>query len=295
MTVATVKNKESLNRMAAFWTILALLAASIEPIIVKIGYQVSITPYQLLIMKTLVAAVLILPITRKFKWVGWSGIKSVAGVSVLLLLNNLFTLLALGRVSVVVFLTLITTVPSIIALINMFRGREKIGLKFWLGFVLCFAGVLLSLNIGSFGFQDTDLTGILFVLASMACTVVYRIRMESVTETFTPVIVSLYIFWINAVVVAAFFVPWSPPIPAAAWKIGAWIGFAAAVANVAFLAALHILGSTRVSIFNMLQRPMVMVAAALILHEPMTLLQIIGIVMVMVGVNYAKVERVGKA
>lgn len=286
------RSDEPIDKMAALWTLLALLAASVEPIIVKIGYQGSVSPYQLLIVKTLVAALLILPITRKFRWVGWSGIRRVSSVSVLLLFNNLFTLLALQHVSVVVYLTLITTVPSVIALINMFRGKERIGLKFWLGFLLCFAGVLLSMDVASLGHQETSLTGVLLVLASMACTVVYRIRMEGVTAEYTPVIVSLYIFWINAVLVALFFVPWSEPIPAQGWKIGVWIGFAAAVANVAFLAALHILGSTRISIFNILQRPMVMVAAALILHEPLTALQMAGIVMVMAGVHFAKVEKI---
>lgn len=284
------KNNDSLNKMAAFWTILALVAASIEPIIVKMGYRGNVTPYQFLIIKSIVAAVLILPITRNFKWIGLHGIKRVAGVSILLLLNNLSTLIALQYVSVVVYLTLITTVPSIIAVVNMLSGKEKIGFKFWAGFLMCFAGVILTLDVKGAGWGQISLIGIVFVLISMACSVIYRIRMESVTEEFKPIIVSLYIFWINAVFILPL-IPFAGDIPAQGWKIGVWIGFAAAVANVAFLAALHILGSTRVSIFNILQRPLVMIAAALILNEPMTVLQIIGIVIVMVGVNYAKVEK----
>ena len=284
-------NEGKMNQIAAFWTLLALLAASIEPIIVKMGYRGNLTPFQLLVVKTIVAGVVILPITRKFVWVKWHGIKRVASVSVLLLFNNLFTLLALQHVSVVVYLTLITTVPSFIAIINMFRGKEKIGLKFWAGFFLCFVGVLLSLNVNDFSGLKANFLGIMFVLASMLCTIIYRIRMEGVTAEFTPIIVSLYIFWINTFLVSIFFMPFAGNIPKEGWYIGIWIGIAAAVANVAFLAALHLLGSTRISIFNILQRPMVMVAAAFILHEPLTWLQILGIVMVMYGVNVAKVQK----
>lgn len=283
----------NINASAAVWTLLALLAASIEPIIVKIGYRGNITPHHLLVVKTLVAAILILPITRKFQWIGIQGIKRVGSVSVLLLFNNFFTLLALKYVTVAVYLTMITTVPSLIAVVNSMRGRERITLKFWLGFIVCFIGVILSLDINGSSMGEIKLPGVVFVFLSMVCTIVYRIRMEKVTEEYQPVIVSLYIFWINAILVSIFFLPVAYPLPKHVWSIGGWIGFAAAVANVAFIAALHILGSTRISIFNLLQRPVVIILAALILKEAMTIWQIVGIVMVLVGINFAKTEKKG--
>lgn len=291
MTGTSLIEPKKFNTMAGVWTVLALLASAIEPIIIKIGYQGTVSPYQLLIIKSLTAAVLILPITRKFSWIGWKGIKTVSSVSVLLLLNNLFMLLALGHVSVIVYLTLTTTVPSVIALINMALGREKIGIKFWLGFSLCFLGVLMSLDVRGSGFGETNWFGIAMVIGCMICSIIYRIKMETITEEYAPVIISLYIFWINAVFVVFFFLPWAGSIPVSGWKIGLWIGFSAAVANVAFVAALHILGATRISIFNLLQRPLIMVAAAFILHEPLTWLQIIGIAVVLIGVHFAKVEK----
>jgi hypothetical protein len=45
------------------------------------------------------------------------------------------------------------------------------------------------------------------------------------------------------------------------------------------------------SIFDMLQRPIVIVAACLVLGEPFTLLQGIGVMAVLVGVQLAKVQR----
>ena len=287
------KEKE-LNYTAAAWILAALIAASIEPIIVRMGYRGTVTPYQLLVIKTTVAAILIFPLTRKFRWIGWKGILKIGSVSILLLFNNMCSLIALKNVSAVIYLTLITTNPAIIALLNSYRGRDRLSFKFWAGFILCFAGVLLTLNIQNMDSSKATMIGILFILFAMTCTIIYRTRMEDVTEEFTPVLVSTYIFWINALLVLIFVAPFIDPIPAAGWKIGIWIGFAGAVANVAFLSALHILGATRVSIFNMLQRPLVIICAAVILKEYLSIWQISGIIMVIAGVNISKVKRLKK-
>jgi drug/metabolite transporter (DMT)-like permease len=76
--------------------------------------------------------------------------------------------------------------------------------------------------------------------------------------------------------------------------MGIWMGFAGAVANIAFLWALCIIGSTRISIFGMLQRPLVIVAASVILHEPLSWLQVVGVAMTLVGIQMANVKRLKK-
>ena len=70
--------------------------------------------------------------------------------------------------------------------------------------------------------------------------------------------------------------------------MAAWIGVAAAVANVAFLVALHRIGATRISIFTLLQRPAVMAVAALVLAEPLHVSQVVGITLVLAGVHAAQ-------
>ena len=64
-----------------------------------------------------------------------------------------------------------------------------------------------------------------------------------------------------------------------------------ACANVAFLFALALLGSTRISIINILQRPAIIVAAAIILREPLSISQGVGVILVLVGVQLAQVKR----
>ncbi|MEQ8170210.1 MAG: DMT family transporter [Candidatus Eremiobacterota bacterium] len=285
--------EKKFNYVASMWIILSLLSASIEPVIVKVVYQGNITPYQLLFIKTLMAALVIYPLTRTFRWIGWKGMLKIGSVSILLLLNNLSSLMALKHISAVIYITFVTTNPAIIAIINSALGRDRLDIKFWTGFLLCFFGVLLTLDPG--GINQWNITGIFFVFCAMICTVIYRTRMEDITSEFKPALVSTYIFWINGLLVLLFFTPEALPMPAEAWKPGIWIGLAGAMANVAFLYALHILGSTRVSIFNMLQRPLIIIFAAIILKEHLSLAQIGGIIMVMAGIHLTKVQRVKKS
>ena len=57
---------------SAICVLLALLAASIEPILVKLGYRGAVTPLHLLVLKNVVAALVILPMTRHFRLVRYT-------------------------------------------------------------------------------------------------------------------------------------------------------------------------------------------------------------------------------
>lgn len=271
------------------WVSLVLLAASIEPIIVKLGYGAHCTPFQLLAIKNIVAAIVVLPVTRVWRWVGIKGIGKIATVSSLLLLNNLFVLLALQSLAAVTVVTLLASTPALVAFINQWLGRDKLDIKFWAGFVLCLTGVALTVEVGSIGFASA---GIGYIALAILCSALYRVRMEDVTAKFSPLIVSNYIFLINAAVTAVFLIPLIGHLPQTAWPIGMWMGLAGAIANVAFLMALFLVGSTRISIITMLQPPVVIVAASMILKEPLTIMQIGGIAMVMLGIYLANVRRI---
>jgi drug/metabolite transporter (DMT)-like permease len=68
-------------------------------------------------------------------------------------------------------------------------------------------------------------------------------------------------------------------------------GIAGSIANIAFLYALNILGSTNVSLLNMLNQPTVILLSAIILKENLSLYQIVGIVLTIVGINIAKRQK----
>lgn len=280
-----------MNRLAWIWVLAALSAAAIEPILAKFGYRGNATPDQLLVMKNVVAACMILPLTRAWKWIGWSGVLRMASVSLLLLVTNACSLVAVKHLPATTVITLVTTTPAFVALSNQWRGRDILGRRYWSGFGLCFLGIALSVDALHAGTMVFHPVGYAAVAGSITSSTIYRTRLEDVTAEYKPALVSTYIFVINALLVLLFVAPFMKPIPMSMAPIGLWIGLAAAVANFAFLSAIHLVGSTKMSIFNLLQRPIVLVGASVALHEVLDWTQWVGIVLVLVGVRLAKVER----
>ncbi len=274
--------------IVSFWVSIAILAASIEPIIVKLGYLGPVTPVQLLALKSLFGGLFILPLTRTWRWIGLNGLRKVLMVSSLLLATNGLTLFALQRLPAVAVITVVITTPAFVALVNQRLGRDLIGGKFWLGFGLCITGVILGLDLHGLSF---DPLGTLLIFGAVISSTIYRVSLENITSDYAPNVVSTYIFLINGLVAALFIAPVSAPFPEGSWQLGAWLGLAAAAANVAFLYALHLLGSTRISIINMLQRPLIVIAAALILKESLTIPKILGVLLVLAGIQIATIRR----
>lgn len=276
------------NFMVLFWVCAAIVAASIEPIVAKCGYGCSVTPWQLLIIKCIVGALVILPLTRTLRWVGWDAFRQIILLAMLLLVTGTLTLLSLKHLSAACFITIMTTTPAFVAILNQQLGRDSLTVKFWIGFLCAFVGVLLGLNFYEVSISQV---GLIEVLGAVASSTVYRVRTEAVTAQLSPALVSTYIFLINGIIALCFLPFVVGELSQTAWLYGSWMGLAAAAANVAFLFALSILGSTRVSVINMMQRPLIALSAALVLHESLQNSQIVGLLLVMIGVQTATVRR----
>ncbi len=276
------------------WILLALTAATAEPILVKIGYRGAVRPFQLLVYRTIFAGLAMTVITRRFVWIGRAALRPVLLVSLLLLLTNGLTLLALRSLSAVTVIGVVKITPALVAIINRARGRELLPTKFWLGFGMCFVGATMTIGVDELrsALQPSALPvyGIVALALSVLSSAIYRTRLDVVLETIEPTIVSTYIFAINAALLV-FALPWAMPVPSGALPVSAFIGIAAAVANVAFVAAIRTVGSTRMSIIDMLQRPLVIVIAVIALKEPVTLTQLAGVGLLLVGVHFARVKR----
>ena len=276
------------ERATVAWVLAALLGASIEPILVKLGYRAAASPWQLLALKNLVAAAVIIPLARAPKWPGLAGVARIGRVSVLLVVTNALSLLALTRLSAVTQMTVVATTPAAVALVARARGRARPGWRFWAALAAALLGMVLTLDALRPGALAFDRAGLAFALGAVASSTAYRSAMEDLTATYGPPVVSTWVFLINAAVTSALVLPWSGLPPRAALPMGLWIGVAAAFANVAFLVALHRVGATKISIFTLLQRPFVMVAAALVLAEPLRASQVVGVAVVLGGVHFAQ-------
>jgi len=269
------------------WLTAAIFAASAEPIFVKLGYSAGVSPLQVFVLKNVCAALLVLPLTRAFKWVGMKNMPRLMFLAFMLFCTNGLILISLTMVPAVVVMTLVTTTPALVAIINSALGRDKLTAKFWGGFALCLLGVVLMLEVKSL--SGTPL-GILAVLAAVVSSSIYRVNMETATGVMKPLTISSYQFPLCAIycIPLMFF---TPALTFEAVKVGAITGSAAALANVAFLSAMAMIGSTRVSIISLLQRPLLLVLAVVVLNEPASLWQILGIVLTIAGVQIAQVKR----
>ncbi|MFA7340700.1 MAG: DMT family transporter [Candidatus Obscuribacterales bacterium] len=289
-------SSSSVRSQSTGWVLLALTAASIEPILIKLGFQAQATPVQLLVLKNLVAAAVMLLLVRGWKRPAAVSFASLLTVSLLLFATNAFCIFALTKLTAVELITIITSTPVVVALVNCFRRHDSRGKLFWFGLAAALVGVLLSLQTAAGAVLSTasslNVLGVICALAAVLSSTTYRIKIESILRQADPRLVSLNIFVINALV-SLCLVPWLGPIDQINQGIlpfAVWMGVAAALANLAFIAAIKDLGATRMSVINLIQRPMIIIIAAFVLRESLGWPQVLGFVLVMLGVQMAQVK-----
>jgi drug/metabolite transporter (DMT)-like permease len=271
------------------WITLALVAASIEPIVAKFAFKDGTAAIQLIALKNILGGLFMLPILRS--WFKQSfdarAFWQLAPVGLLLFATNSLTLIALKSLSVVLLITIITCVPALVGILNNIMGRDSLGPKFWLGFAMCFLGVVLTLD-----YKDLFVNGfgIGCAFAAALSSSFYRVRIEVLCEKYNPTIAASFTYMVQGAASLAL-LPWALPLSASAAGFGCWIGISAALANLAFVYALNLVGSTRISVLTMVQRPLLIIAAAILLHETASVLQWIGVLLVMVGIQFAQVKR----
>lgn len=272
------------------WITLALVAASLEPILVKFGYRGTLEPAQLIVLKNIIAALVMVPLFSQAKVAGLSCLRKMLVPGMLLFITNLTAFLSLQHLQVVLFITIVTTTPALVALVNTRLGRESAGSKFWLGLVMCFTGVICTLD-----YKDITVNyiGVACACISALSSTFYRVKMEDLTSTFSPALCSFSTFAVQAVL-TLLLIPLVRPLPGEAYGLGLWLGVSASIGNIAFLSALQLVGSTRISILTMLQRPLIVVLAAISLQETISPAQWLGVALVMIGVHLAQVRRMAE-
>jgi drug/metabolite transporter (DMT)-like permease len=286
--------------------ILAVLSASIEPIIVKLGYNnfKNINPLEIIVVKNLVGSFIFIIITlfnyfilKKFKLLKLKEILEISKVAFLLLFTSSMTIASLKFIPAIIMLTIYATTPLFVALANsLIKKTEKIDLKFFIGFVLALTGVSLTIGLYKFSLLNligsSNLLGIFLAFLGVLSSTTYRTTLDYLTNKYTPFVVSNYIFLINGIFIFLFAFPFVfKDLQLGSILVGIYGGIAGSIANIAFLYALNILGSTNVSLLNMLNQPTVILLSAIILKEKLSIYQIVGIVLTIAGINIAKRQK----
>ncbi|MEZ0313092.1 MAG: DMT family transporter [Myxococcota bacterium] len=278
--------------MTTVWLLLALLAASFEPLVAKLGYTHGVPLESLFVGRCLVAALAVWPITRFRASVATKlpasprDRRGVAFGGLLLATTSGLTLFALTRVPTSIVVVAVTTTPALVAAVNHMRGRERTGPLFWLGVAACVCGVLMTLELP--GDANLDTLGVAACAAAVVSSCVYRLHLDALMTRVAPAVVSSWVMTVQGVCAVLVVGPLVRTFPPAAVVASLWTGVFAALANVAFLKAMQLVGATRVSIFTLLQRPLVIGVAALLLDEPMGLMQWLGTGLVIAGMLAAR-------
>jgi len=303
-----------LANSGVFFILVSIFMASIEPIIIKAFYNSgSLNPWFLIFFKNFFAGILFFLFFSFLKrdrgnlsGIGLKDLLNIASVSVLLLFTTSMIILSLQFIPAVIMLTIFTSTPALVSLINNFYGKYKVDFVFWIGFFIAFLGIINILdiyNIGNFRFDDKFYLGIFLAFSGVISSSIYRVRLDSLTSSYSPFFVSSYIFFINFFIVffTFIFLYFMGVVSSNVFSfsdgnflfkrkefwIGLYGGIAASLANIAFLYSINILGSTRVSILNMLQQPTIILLSFLILKENLKITQILGIILVLLGINIA--------
>lgn len=264
------------------WAALALITGSIEPIAAKVGFRAEASVWELQLARSMIAALVILPLTRRIGWLPRPAAIRVGLAGALLLNTTTLVLFALSRLHVADVISILSITPAAVALATRWRTKVPLGRRFALGLALSIGGVVIT--TGAFRGESSDAIGIACAFGAVASSTVYRLTVEKLATTSDPALISTWIYLVHGVLALVLIAPVVGVPSHAAWIAGAWTGVAAAVSNVAFVAALAGLGATRASVIMLLQRPIIVIAAALILTEPLGVEEGVGITLVVLGV-----------
>lgn len=267
------------------WLFLSLLGSSLEPVLVKL-FKPEISPISLIVLKSLSASVLMLPFYGKLRKLSKVDIVPVIQVSILAFITNALIFLSLQTIPATTLISIITTTPLLVALLNHKMGKGKVTAQFLVAFLVVFTGVILTLEVLV---KDTSFTlnfgfGLAFI--SVITSALYRLNMDTLTKKIDPISISASIFAFNGIL--SFFLLPIVQIPEKVIPFGIWLGFAGMIANVFFLYAIKHLGSTRVSILSVIQRPIAVIFGAVLLKELVSMVQIVGMVLIFSGIYFAK-------
>lgn len=187
--------------------------------------------------------------------------------------------------------------PAIVAVVAWSIWREPLTWRKMVAIILTFAGTVLVSGLDELGQAEFSLSGLLVGLGLPVAYAGYSLFGKKVRQTYSPATILVYAFGFGALTLLPFqfFVPQPFPVSGEAvlWFSG-MIALATIVPWFVFTFSLGRLPASVASILAMAEIPFVALYAYFLLDEQMALVQIVGAVLVVIGVVML-VERKHKA
>jgi drug/metabolite transporter (DMT)-like permease len=216
----------------------------------------------------------------------------LAFAAVTLWLNQLSFVLALDVTTASTIGLLLGAIPIFAAIFGLVLGRERLTARFWLAAAISFAGVAL-VAVGSGGDVSGGYEGILLGLATGATWAAYSVAVAPLMHTYSPSRVSAVVLPLAWVLIALVGIPqtsdqdWDLGFEVWALLVFATVG-PLVLTNVFWFRSIHRIGPARATLAANLQPFVAAVLAVILLSEPLGLLQVLGGVLIAVGILAAR-------
>lgn len=184
---------------------------------------------------------------------------------------------------------LMATMPLFVAAMAGLFGLERLSARGWVGMLIGLAGVVL-VSADSAGAGMRSLWGPMLVLTAAASYAGYVVLLKPLTSRYSPITLSAYtivIGWLPIAAAAGFQASSLATRPPA---LGAWFqllysaGPALLVTNLLYIHGLRRAGVSRTALYMYLQPVVAVVAAGLLLHDRLTVFEVVGAGIVLAGV-----------
>jgi drug/metabolite transporter (DMT)-like permease len=193
---------------------------------------------------------------------------------------------------------LIATTPVITALLAVVSGADVLTRMTLLGSLVSFAGVAVIVSAGHGLSLGSALIADLMTLIAATCWSIYTAFGATVLRRHSPLRTTAWAMVGGSIVLLVPAIVQGVGVDYRAVGLDAWAGLAfsafipAGVANVVVFSAIKLLGPTRITAFQFLVPFMAVLMGAAFLSEPVRVDQLLGGVIIVLGVAIARTDRV---
>jgi drug/metabolite transporter (DMT)-like permease len=217
------------------------------------------------------------------------------GAFVLLVANQVSFVYALDRTTASTVGLILGATPIFAALIGLTLGLERLGGRFWLAAAVSFAGVALVAT-GAGGELSGDLLGNLFGVATAASWAGYSVFVTPLMERYSPYRISAIVLAATTLALALLGAKQTAEQEfSLGWEVWSLFAFAVlgplVLTNVLWYRSLQRIGAARATLATNLQPFVAAVFAVVLLSETMTLVQVVGGLLIGVGIVLARARR----
>ncbi len=219
-------------------------------------------------------------------------IKFFAAISFVGILNSLSYLFGLKLTTASNAGVLVSTAPLFILLVSFVTGIDRPTKYMIAGVVVGFLGaVVVTYRGGAFVFNPGDF----LIISACIFMGIFTVYTKRILSHYTPMTTAAWIFMFLFLYQSPFFIYEFVHVSWQSISAHTWINFSLSaigplyVANSLYYYSLHEIGPSRVGVFNFLTPVFTLLFAFLLLHETVTLLQIAGLTIIIIGITITKI------